>query len=390
MKLLTDIKDYDLKNARVLVRVDYNVSLKDGKVVNDERIKASLDTINFLREKGSKIILMTHFGRPEGRVDKKYSLLPIANHLEDLLNQSISFAADIFDSKTEAMIEAQDNGDILMLENLRFYPQEEANGAEFAKRLAGFATIYVNDAFSVSHRAHASVDAVPKLMDAYAGFQFQKEVEALSKVIECPKKPVVAIVGGKKVSDKINALEHYLGFVDVILVGGGAANIFLDAEGYEIGSSFLETGYEDFISDLIYDAEQKDIQIMIPDDVFVSKEIKENYPKKLKDVAALAGDDVMVDIGVETINKFKEIIAFAGTIIWTGPLGIFEIGADEGTNEIAKAVADSGAYSVIGGGDTITSIHKNLRDKFGFVSTAGGATMAFLAGKKLPGIEAVS
>ncbi|KKR27371.1 MAG: Phosphoglycerate kinase, partial [candidate division CPR2 bacterium GW2011_GWD1_39_7] len=240
------------------------------------------------------------------------------------------------------------------------------------------------------HRAHASVDAVPKLMDSYAGFQLRKEVEALSKVTKNPKTPVVAIIGGKKVSDKIRVLENMLKFVDVILVGGGSADVFLAGEGYNIGKSFAEEDWEEFSDNLMYEAEQKGIQVLIPDDVFVVKEAKENAPKILKDVADLEDDDIIVDIGVETIEKFIEPIKFAGTIVWNGPLGYFEIGGDRGNHAIAKAVAESGAYSVIGGGETISSIPENLKENFSYISTAGGATLDFLAGERLPGVEAVS
>jgi phosphoglycerate kinase len=390
MRLLTNIKDYDLKNAHVLVRVDYNVPVKDGKIEDDTRIKASLETINFLREKGAKVVIMSHLGRPDGKPNKEFSLLGVADYLEGLINHTVSFASDIYATVTDNLVGDMDNGDVLLLENLRFYPGEEENDQDFAKRLASFGNIYVNDAFSVSHRAHASVEAVPRILDSYAGFELNKEVEALSKVTQNPKKPLIAIIGGKKVSDKVKVLENFLKIADVILVGGGSANIFLQAQGFEIGDSFFEGGYEDFVNDLLYDAEQKGVEIFIPDDVFVTKKVKDNASLTLKDIDDVGDSDIIVDIGPETVKKFEEPIKFAGTIVWNGPLGFFEIGADAGNNAVAKAVAQSGAYSVIGGGETISSIHKDLKDKFSFVSTAGGATLDFLAGERMPGIEAIS
>ncbi|OIP24688.1 phosphoglycerate kinase [bacterium CG2_30_37_16] len=391
MKVISEIKDYDLKNAKVLVRVDYDVKMENGKVISDNRMKASLDTIKYLREKGAKLILMSHLGRPDGKVVKEMSLLTVAEHLSELLGVNVSFAPDIMSDQTEKMIDNLDNGDVLLLENLRYYAGEEGNDEKFAKRLASFASIYVNDAFATSHRAHASMDAVPRILgNNYAGFQLQREVENLSKVTDNPKRPLVAIIGGKKVSDKVKVLENFLKFVDIILVGGGAANVFLASQDYEIGDSFVEDDLLDFADDLLSKAESAGVQIIIPSDVVVAKKVAEGQKTEIKDITELDRDDIIVDIGPETVESFKEPIEFAGTIVWNGPLGIFEYeNFKKGNDEVAGLIVDSGAYTLIGGGDTIAGLPKGLKEKYSYISTAGGATLDFLAGKKLPGVEAV-
>ncbi|KKQ93665.1 MAG: Phosphoglycerate kinase [candidate division CPR2 bacterium GW2011_GWC1_39_9] len=391
MKVISDIKDYDLKNAKVLVRVDYDVKMENGKVISDNRMKASLDTIKYLREKGAKLILMSHLGRPDGKAVKEMSLLPVAEHLAEILGVNVSFAPDIMSEQTKKMIDVLDNGDILLLENLRYYAGEEGNDEEFAKRLSSFANIYVNDAFATSHRAHASMDAVPRILDnSYAGFQLQREVENLSKITDNPKRPLVAIIGGKKVSDKVKVLENFLKFVDIILVGGGAANVFLASQDYEIGDSFVEDDLLDFADDLLSKAESMGVQIIIPSDVVVAKKVDNGQKTETKDVVEVDKDDIIVDIGPETVESFKEPIEFAGTIVWNGPLGIFEFeNFKKGNDSVAELIADSGAFTLIGGGDTIAGLPKGLKEKYSYMSTAGGATLDFLAGKKLPGIEAV-
>ncbi|PIX98733.1 phosphoglycerate kinase [bacterium (Candidatus Howlettbacteria) CG_4_10_14_3_um_filter_37_10] len=388
---MSEIKDYDLKNAKVLVRVDYDVKMENGNVISDNRMKASLDTIKYLREKGAKLILMSHLGRPDGKVVKEMSLLTVAEHLSELLGVNVSFAPDIMSDQTEKMIDNLDNGDVLLLENLRYYAGEEGNDEKFAKRLASFASIYVNDAFATSHRAHASMDAVPRILgNNYAGFQLQREVENLSKVTDNPKRPLVAIIGGKKVSDKVKVLENFLKFVDIILVGGGAANVFLASQDYEIGDSFVEDDLLDFADDLLSKAESAGVQIIIPSDVVVAKKVAEGQKTEIKDITELDRDDIIVDIGPETVESFKEPIEFAGTIVWNGPLGIFEYeNFKKGNDEVAGLIVDSGAYTLIGGGDTIAGLPKGLKEKYSYISTAGGATLDFLAGKKLPGVEAV-
>jgi len=389
--VISEIKDYDLKNAKVLVRVDYDVKMENGNVISDNRMKASLDTIKYLREKGAKLILMSHLGRPDGKVVKEMSLLTVAEHLSELLGVNVSFAPDIMSDQTEKMIDNLDNGDVLLLENLRYYAGEEGNDEKFAKRLASFASIYVNDAFATSHRAHASMDAVPRILgNNYAGFQLQREVENLSKVTDNPKRPLVAIIGGKKVSDKVKVLENFLKFVDIILVGGGAANVFLASQDYEIGDSFVEDDLLDFADDLLSKAESAGVQIIIPSDVVVAKKVAEGQKTEIKDITELDRDDIIVDIGPETVESFKEPIEFAGTIVWNGPLGIFEYeNFKKGNDEVAGLIVDSGAYTLIGGGDTIAGLPKGLKEKYSYISTAGGATLDFLAGKKLPGVEAV-
>jgi len=388
MKLLSSLTENDLKNKKVLVRVDYDVSVESGKVKNDTRIKGSLETINFLTEKGAKVILLAHMGRPDGQRIEEYSLAPVAFHLEELIEKSVKFVSDILSDETKSIIDELAEGDILLMENIRFYPGEEKNDLEFAQKIASYGNIYINDSFATAHRSHASQSAIPSLLDSYAGFQLEKEVKALSKVIDNPKKPLVAVIGGKKVSDKVKVLEHFLNFVDIILVGGGAANVFLASQDYKIGNSFVENNLLDFANDLLYEAEQKGVEIIIPKDVRVTKEVKNGFVAINKDITEVEDDDIIVDIGQETVIAFADPLKFAGTIIWNGPMGIFEI--DEfakGNMDIAQMIAGSEAFSLIGGGDTIASIPKDLKDKYGYISTAGGATLDFLAGKKLPGLE---
>jgi phosphoglycerate kinase len=388
MKLISNLTSDDLKNKKVLVRVDYDVPVENGKVKNDTRIRGSLETIDFLTKNGASVILLAHMGRPDGQKVEEFSLLQIASHLEGLIGKSVKFASDILADQTKDIIANLGEGEVVLLENLRFYSGEESNDPEFAQKIASYGNIFVNDSFATAHRAHASQSAIPSLLDSYAGFQLQREVEALTSATNNPKKPLVAIIGGKKVSDKVKVLEHFLNFVDIILVGGGAANVFLASQDYNIGNSFVERDLLDFAGDILYEAEQKGVEVIIPSDVRVVKDINDASSVINKDIAEVEDDDIIVDIGQETINAFADPLKFAGTIIWNGPMGIFEVEEfSKGNKAISKLIADSGSFSLIGGGDTIAGIPKELKDNYSYISTAGGATLDFLAGKKLPGLE---
>lgn len=386
MKKIQDVGD--LKGKKVLVRVDYNVPLKDGKVKDPERIKASLKTINFLVEAGASVALCSHLGRPDGKVVREFSLFQIVPTLAGLLNKKVRFISECVGTDVEAAVATLEPGEIIVFENLRFHEEEEKNDPEFAESLSKRFDLYVNDAFSATHRAHASITGVTKHLPAYAGFQLQKEVEALSKLIENPKKPFVVVSGGAKVSDKIEILKGLIHKSDVLLVGGGMANTFIAAEGYEVGKSLYE---EDFIAsaeEINREAEEAGVEVMLPDDVLVASKVAEGVKPEERAIEEVEKSEIIVDIGHRSVAKFSEPLKFAGTIFWNGPMGIAEYkNFSKGTEAIAKIISESSAYSVIGGGDTLGAVKDYSGLKFDFVSTAGGATLEFLAKGELPGLE---
>jgi 3-phosphoglycerate kinase len=384
------IKDIDLKNKKIFLRVDYNVPLKKGKILDDSRIKASLETINYLLNYPDTIFIASHLGRPQGKKNAEFSLSPIADHLAKLLNREVKFLDDcvgekILKAKREAKV-----GEIYLLENLRFYEEEEKNDLNFAQELAKEIDVYVNDAFSACHRAHASIVGITQFIkEKGAGFQLLKEVENLRRVFEQPQKPVVLIIGGAKISDKLGVIKNLLPKVDKVLLGGGVVFTIFKALNYEIGKSLYE---ETFLKEGA--ALAKEEKIVLPFDVLIASEISENAHYYNTPVTEMRKDYYGVDIGKETIAHYVKIISEAKTIIFCGPLGIFEIEPFAcGTREIIKAIAlatEKGAFSLAGGGDTVSAINKfNLADKFSFLSMAGGATLEFLEGKELPGLKAL-
>jgi phosphoglycerate kinase len=386
MRRIQDIKD--LRDKKVLVRVDYNVPLKDGLVSNNERIVASLETIEYLLEAGAAVVLMSHLGRPDGEIKPEFSLSQVKKELDKLSNKSVQFVGDCIGEDRDNAVSKAKNGDIILLENTRFYADEEAGDSLFAQKLARFCDYYVNDAFSASHRAHASVSGVAEYLPAYAGFSLQKEVDHLGKLLNNPKKPFVLVSGGAKISDKIKILNNLVNKVDVILIGGGMANTFLCSQRKEVGCSLFEEEYVKTAGELLLNARVEGTKILLPTDVVVTKAISENARGRKVSIDEVDELDIIADLGPDTIDKFITEIKTAGTIFWNGPLGVSEVPAfAKSTLEVGNAIAKSGAFSVIGGGDTIAALPEDLQKKFSFVSMAGGASMEFLEGKELPGIK---
>ncbi len=377
---MRSVKEADVKGRCVLVRVGFDVPLKNGKVADDKRLRASLPTIEFLRKKNAKIILISHLGRPAGKVVEELRLAPVAKALSKLLKYPIQYEPDCIGSSVEERVRGMHDGDVLLLENLRFYPEEELNGKGFAQKLASFADIYVNDAFSVCHRAHASVHAIAEFLPAYSGLSLEKEVNMLSNLLKNPKRPFIAIMGGAKVSDKIGVIENLLKKVDSILIGGAMMFTFYKALGYEIGKSKFESDKVQLAKALLKKGKKK---ILLPIDVATEKGVF-SASKMKKGLAGL-------DIGPETQAIYSEIIKESKTVFWNGPMGMFEKKPfDKGTNAIAKAIANCKGITVIGGGDSVAAIEKlKLEKKFSHVSTGGGASLEFLEGKTLPGIQAL-
>jgi len=388
---LRSIKDADLKGKRVLLRVDFNVPTdEEGNIIDDSKMRAALPTIEYILNNGARLIVMSHLGRPKGKINEKYSLKKVAFHLGQMLDSKVIMAQDCIGPKVEEAVRRLQPGEILLLENVRFYPGEEKNDSEFSRQLASLAEIYVNDAFGTAHRAHASTAGVADYLPAYAGFLMEKEVEMLRKALEHPEKPRIAILGGAKVSDKIKLIDNLLTRVDVILIGGGMANTFLKAEGFEIGKSICENDLLEEARGLLKLAENRNVQILLPVDVVVTDEISENGLCDIRNVNNIPPDYIIADIGPETVKLFCQNISQARTIVWNGPLGIYEYKKfSSGTNHVAHAVAESNAVSVVGGGDLTAAIYKlGLENKITHVSTGGGATMEFLEGRILPGVAA--
>ena len=385
------VKEISVKGKKVLLRVDFNVPLDDKQhITNDTRIRKSLPTINYITEQGGILIIISHLGRPEGKVDPKMSLFPVAQRLGEILKHKVLFAPDCVGPEVKKIAQTLKPGDILILENTRFHPEEKRNDPAFAKELASLADIYVNDAFGTAHRAHASVAGVAKYFDiAVCGFLMEKEIELLEAVLKKPKRPLLAIMGGAKVSTKISGIRNLLRIVDYLVIGGGMCFTFYKAKGYEIGKSLCE---DDFLDEATVLLNNK--KIYLPVDILVAKDLKPGSSTKCVKANAIPVDSFGVDIGEKSKQDITQLVNKVKTVVWNGPLGIFEI--DDftmGTQHIAEAIADAtkeGAISIVGGGDTIAALSKyGLRDKVTHVSTGGGATLQFLEGKKLPGIEAL-
>lgn len=386
------IRDIDVEGKRVFVRVDYNVPINaELKIVDDTRITATLPTINYLIEHNAKIILCSHLGRPNGQVEPKMSLRPVLARLSQLLNKPVSFAEDILDKSTAEMVDKMQNGDVLMLENIRFYKQEEENDESFAKTLASLADIYVLEAFATAHRKHASTFGVAKLLPAVCGFLVEHELEIFDKVLNKPDHPFVAILGGAKVADKLPVIENLLDKVDTVLIGGGMAYTFIKAIGGNIGMSIIDNTKIDLAKEILDKAKEKNVKIMLPIDNLCAKEFSEDAETKLFSSGFIADDYQGMDIGPKTIKIYKAVIKKAKTIVWNGPVGVYEYEKfKRGTNKIAKYVAKSKAVSVIGGGDSIAAIQSlGVDKKVTHMSTGGGASLMLLQGKKLPCIELI-
>jgi phosphoglycerate kinase len=384
------IRDIDFKGKRALVRVDFNVPIKDGKVTDDTRITAALPTINYLIDHGAKVILMSHLGRPKGGPEPKYSLAPAGRRLSELLGKPVGMAPDCIGDEADKMVAALTPGDVLLLENVRFHPEEEKNDAAFAAKLARLGDVYVNDAFGSAHRAHASTEAVARLLPAaVAGFLMEAEIDYLGRALESPERPFIAILGGAKISDKVKVIENLLTKVDRLLIGGGMANTFLKAKGYEMGDSLVEDASLETARSLMAGAGNK---LMLPVDLVIGDKFEADA--ELQQVAA---DNVpagwrAMDISAKTVEMFSAEVAKARLIVWNGPMGVFEFPRfAEGTNAIAKAVAATQATSIIGGGDSVAAVHQaGVADRISHISTGGGASLEFLEGRTLPGVAALN
>ena len=387
------IRDIEVSNKRVLVRVDFNVPLDEetGAITDDSRIRATLPTIRYLTDRGARVILCSHLGRPNGKVVEKLRLAIIAQRLSQILGKPVKYSRDSIGSEAKKSVAELNGGDVLVLENIRFHPEEKQNDASFAQALASLADLYVNDAFGTSHRAHASIVGVTRYLPSAAGLLLEKEIETLSGITESPAHPFAALLGGAKVSDKVDMIENVMGKVDYILIGGGMAATFLKAKSYEVGLSLIETDKLGVAAELIEKASKNNVCLLLPVDVVVADEISQTAEGKIVAIENIASDKRIVDIGPRTARTFKETLQKCKTVFWNGPMGIYEIPQfAEGTKTLANALANLNATTVLGGGSTaeiVTDI--GLADKMTFVSTGGGASLGFISGKALPGIEAL-
>jgi phosphoglycerate kinase len=391
------IRDLDMGNKRVFVRVDFNVPLDGERVTDDTRIRETLPTIAFARERGARLVLASHLGRPKGKPDPKYSLRPVAGKLAELLGAPVDFAADCVGADAETRSRALANGGVLLLENVRYHAEEEANDENFSRQLAALCDgMFVCDAFGSAHRAHASVVGITRFVkQAAAGLLMERELTYLGKALSNPERPFVAVLGGAKVSDKIEVVENLMRVADAILIGGGMAYTFLKSQGLPIGKSLVEADKLDLARKLIEEAKQKKFRLMLPSDHVVGAEFKPDTETQTTSVGATPDGWMGLDIGPETVAKFSAELARAKTILWNGPMGVFEMPAfARGTLEIACTVAAAtarGATSIVGGGDSVAAIHAaGVADKVSHISTGGGASLEFLGGRKLPGVEALT
>ena len=396
MAAFRTLDNAEVKGKRALVRVDLNVPVKDGKVTDATRIERVAGTITELADKGAKVVLLAHFGRPKGKVDPEQSLKPIAEATAATLGRKVGFASDCIGQAAAEAVAAMKDGDILLLENTRFHAGEEKNDAEFAKALAANGDLYVNDAFSAAHRAHASTEGLARLLPAYAGRTMQAELEALEKGLGQPVRPVVAIVGGAKVSTKIDLLSNLVKKVDALVIGGGMANTFLAAQGIDVGKSLCEHDLADTARSILDAAKAAGCAIVLPTDAVVAREFKADAANEVVPVAKVPGDAMILDVGPDTVKAVQDWIGKAATVVWNGPLGAFEIAPfDKATVAAAKYAAEQTRagklVSVAGGGDTVAALnHAGVADDFTYVSTAGGAFLEWMEGKELPGVEALN
>jgi phosphoglycerate kinase len=388
------VRDFDPAGKRVFVRVDFNVPLADGKVVDDSRIRASIPTIAYLLDRGAIVILASHLGRPGGKVNDTYRLRPVGLRLSELLRRPVRVTGDALGAGTLDALARLKPGQAILLENLRFHAAEEANDPAFAKALASYADVYVNDAFGTAHRAHASTVGIAKLLPAYAGLLMEREIAALSQLLESPAKPFAAVIGGAKVSDKLRVLENLMSLVDTFVVGGGMANTFFVAMGYTVGKSLLERERVEDAARILALAEEKGVRFLLPTDVVVAKEVTRGAEHKLVPASKIPNSWSVVDAGPASMAAFTEALEDARTVLWNGPLGVFEVPTfGDGTRVMARFLArraDEGVTVVVGGGDSVAAIEQlKLGSKMTHISTGGGASLEFLEGIELPGIAAL-
>jgi phosphoglycerate kinase len=387
------LKDIDVKGKRVFCRVDFNVPMQDGKITDETRIRAALPTIQYLMEQGAKVILASHFGRPKGQVVEEMRLTPVGVRLSEILGKEVKKADEAYGDSVKAIIDSMNEGDVLLLENVRFYPGEEKNDPELARNFAELADVYVNDAFGAAHRAHASTEGIAHNLPAVSGFLMEKELDVLGKALSNPERPFTAIIGGAKVKDKIGVIENLLELVDNLIIGGGLAYTFVKAQGHEVGKSLLEADKLDLANSFIEKAKQKGVNFYMPVDVVVADDFSADANTKVVSIEEIPADWEALDIGPKTREIYRDVIQKSKLVIWNGPMGVFEIDTfANGTKAVAQALADSqDTYSVIGGGDSAAAVEKfDLADKMSHISTGGGASLEFMEGKALPGVVALN
>ncbi|MDQ0413382.1 phosphoglycerate kinase [Mesobacillus stamsii] len=387
------VKDVDVKGKRVFCRVDFNVPMKDGQVTDDTRIRAALPTIKYLMDQGAKVLLASHLGRPKGQVVEELRLTPVAKRLSELLGKDVQKTDEAYGESVKSEIDSMNEGDVLLLENVRFYPGEEKNDPELAKAFAELADVYVNDAFGAAHRAHASTEGIAKYIPAVSGFLMEKELEVLGKALSNPERPFTAIIGGAKVKDKIGVIDNLLEKVDNLIIGGGLAYTFVKAQGYEIGKSLLEEDKIELAKSFIEKAKAKGVNFYMPVDGIVADDFSADANSKIVAIEEIPADWEALDIGPKTAELYRDVIQKSKLVIWNGPMGVFEIDKfAEGTKAVAQALADAGdTYSVIGGGDSAAAVEKfGLAEQMSHISTGGGASLEFMEGKQLPGVVALN
>lgn len=385
------LQDLDVKGKKVFCRVDFNVPMKDGEVTDDTRIKAALPTVSYLSEQGAIVILASHLGRPKGQVVEDLRLDPVAKRLSDLIGKDVIKTDAVYGKEVNEALSQISDGDILLIENVRFEAGEERNDPQISQRFAAMADFYVNDAFGAAHRAHASTVGVAEKLPAAAGYLMQKEIDVLGKALENPERPFTAIIGGAKVKDKINVIDNLLDKVDNLIVGGGLAYTFIKAQGHEIGKSLLEEDKIDLAKEFMKKAEEKGVNFVLPVDAVVADDFSETADTKIVSIDQIPSDWEALDIGPETREKYSQIVADSKLIIWNGPMGVFEINAFAGgTKSVAEALANTEGYSIIGGGDSAAAVEKfGFAEEMDHVSTGGGASLEFMEGKVLPGVQAL-
>ncbi|HYE83506.1 MAG TPA: phosphoglycerate kinase [Clostridia bacterium] len=386
------IQDIDVKGKKVLVRVDFNVPIDEsGSITDDRRIREALPTIKYLREHNARVILMSHLGRPKGKFNAKYSLKPVAERLSEKLGADVRLAGDVIGDEVQAMADSLKEGDVMLLENVRFYEEEEKNDKEFSKKLAAIGDIYVNDAFGTAHRAHATTAGIADYLPSAIGFLIKKELDIMGKALTKPERPFIAILGGAKVSDKIGVIENLMDKVDALLIGGGMAFTFYKAMGHEIGKSILEADKTALAGEILGKAKEKHVKLMLPIDIVVAPEFNNDAPRKTVSVDMIPEDQLGLDIGESTREVFSDIVKNAKTVVWNGPMGVFEMSNfAKGTFALAEAMSECKGTTIVGGGDSAAAVEQlGFADKITHISTGGGASLEFLEGKVLPGIDVI-
>src|SRR3954453_14387675 len=387
------LKDIDVKGKRVFCRVDFNVPMQEGKITDETRIRAALPTIQYLMEQGAKVILASHYGRPKGKVVEEMRLTPVGVRLSEILGKEVKKADEAYGDSVKTLIDGMNEGDVLLLENVRFYPGEEKNDPELAKAFAELADVYVNDAFGAAHRAHASTEGIAHHLPAVSGFLMNKELEVIGKALSNPERPFTAIIGGAKVKDKIGVIDHLLDIVDNLIIGGGLAYTFVKAQGHEVGKSLLEADKIDLANSFIEKAKQKGVNFYMPVDAVIADRFAEDANAKNVSIEEIPADWRALDIGPKTAELYADVIQKSKLVIWNGPMGVFEFDPfANGTKAVAESLARSkDTYSIIGGGDSAAAVEKfHLADQMSHISTGGGASLEFMEGKELPGVTALN